>query len=254
MSVLTVRFRPRRHARSTRAATSPSRRTRCSNRAERHRCPESDVGRMVGDGAAVLVARAFAAAANRGRLMRSTASSPSTASACCGHTRPYHAHPGRARRPRPRAELRSADEQAAGRHDAKSSTVSISPGSSGPAGSSAAMERSHGSRTHPGLLASVARCRRLPSATVLVGDSTIDWRTARAASTAICLARYGFGFETFRRRISGRPIGRWTPRRSFCRCSVPLRRVGTRLSLHTCSHLLFHTKLRRPPVASPLLR
>jgi phosphoglycolate phosphatase-like HAD superfamily hydrolase len=33
--------------------------------------------------------------------------------------------------------------------------------------------------------------------TLLVGDSVIDWRTAHAASTAICLARYGFGFEGF---------------------------------------------------------
>jgi hypothetical protein len=31
-----------------------------------------------------------------------------------------------------------------------------------------------------------------------VGDSRIDWRTARAAGTAICLARYGFGFEGFK--------------------------------------------------------
>jgi phosphoglycolate phosphatase len=34
-------------------------------------------------------------------------------------------------------------------------------------------------------------------ATVLVGDSVIDCRTARAASTSICMARYGFGFEDF---------------------------------------------------------
>jgi phosphoglycolate phosphatase len=33
--------------------------------------------------------------------------------------------------------------------------------------------------------------------TLLVGDSEIDWRTARAARTSICLARYGFGFEGF---------------------------------------------------------
>ena len=33
--------------------------------------------------------------------------------------------------------------------------------------------------------------------TMLVGDSVIDWRTARAAATPLCLARYGFGFETF---------------------------------------------------------
>ena len=33
--------------------------------------------------------------------------------------------------------------------------------------------------------------------TLFVGDSVIDWRTARNASTSICLARYGFGFEGF---------------------------------------------------------
>jgi phosphoglycolate phosphatase len=33
--------------------------------------------------------------------------------------------------------------------------------------------------------------------TLLVGDSIIDWRTARHASTSICLARYGFGYQDF---------------------------------------------------------
>jgi phosphoglycolate phosphatase len=33
--------------------------------------------------------------------------------------------------------------------------------------------------------------------TMLVGDSLIDWRTARAAEVRICLARYGFGFAGF---------------------------------------------------------
>lgn len=33
--------------------------------------------------------------------------------------------------------------------------------------------------------------------TMMVGDSIVDWRTASAAGTRICLARYGFGFETF---------------------------------------------------------
>jgi len=31
---------------------------------------------------------------------------------------------------------------------------------------------------------------------VMVGDSSIDLRTARAAGANVCLARYGFGFET----------------------------------------------------------
>jgi phosphoglycolate phosphatase len=33
--------------------------------------------------------------------------------------------------------------------------------------------------------------------TILIGDSLIDWKTARAAQTQIALARYGFGFEGF---------------------------------------------------------
>jgi len=37
--------------------------------------------------------------------------------------------------------------------------------------------------------------------TLLVGDSIIDWETANRAGTRICLARYGFGFEGF-------PVGR----------------------------------------------
>jgi phosphoglycolate phosphatase len=41
------------------------------------------------------------------------------------------------------------------------------------------------------------RCRIDASRTMFVGDSLIDWRTARAASTSICMARYGFGFHTF---------------------------------------------------------
>ena len=32
--------------------------------------------------------------------------------------------------------------------------------------------------------------------TLMVGDSAIDWRTARAAPVRVCLARYGFGFES----------------------------------------------------------
>lgn len=34
-----------------------------------------------------------------------------------------------------------------------------------------------------------------PHSTVMVGDSWVDYRTARAAGTAVCLARYGFGYE-----------------------------------------------------------
>jgi phosphoglycolate phosphatase len=48
-----------------------------------------------------------------------------------------------------------------------------------------------------GLRHLVSRAGIPPSAALLVGDSVVDWRAARSASTAVCLARYGFGFEGF---------------------------------------------------------
>jgi phosphoglycolate phosphatase len=50
-----------------------------------------------------------------------------------------------------------------------------------------------------GLRHLTAQARVAASSTLLVGDSLVDWRTARAASTPICLARYGFGYEGFPR-------------------------------------------------------
>jgi phosphoglycolate phosphatase len=46
------------------------------------------------------------------------------------------------------------------------------------------------------LLHLVAHAKASTEATVMVGDSAIDWRTARAAGTRVCLARYGFGFDS----------------------------------------------------------
>jgi phosphoglycolate phosphatase len=48
-----------------------------------------------------------------------------------------------------------------------------------------------------GLRALCERAGVEPAATVMVGDSVVDWQTARAAGTRICLATYGFGFEGF---------------------------------------------------------
>jgi phosphoglycolate phosphatase-like HAD superfamily hydrolase len=46
-----------------------------------------------------------------------------------------------------------------------------------------------------------------------VGDSVVDWRTARQAGSAVCLARYGFGFDTFpRERLDGRECAVDSPR------------------------------------------
>jgi len=46
-----------------------------------------------------------------------------------------------------------------------------------------------------GLLFLGSRSGTAMSQTLLVGDSAVDYRTARNASASICLARYGFGTE-----------------------------------------------------------
>jgi len=46
-----------------------------------------------------------------------------------------------------------------------------------------------------GLIHLMHEAAATPGDTVLVGDSKIDWQTARAARAHICLARYGFGFD-----------------------------------------------------------
>lgn len=45
------------------------------------------------------------------------------------------------------------------------------------------------------LLHLVSQARATPPTTMLVGDSAIDLRTARAAGVKVCLARYGFGYR-----------------------------------------------------------
>jgi phosphoglycolate phosphatase len=35
------------------------------------------------------------------------------------------------------------------------------------------------------------------ASTLLVGDSLVDWNTARQAPASVCMARYGFGYEGF---------------------------------------------------------
>jgi len=56
-------------------------------------------------------------------------------------------------------------------------------------------DSTHGRKPDPSGLLWLARASGVrPQATVMVGDSVIDLRTARAAGSRVCLARYGFGF------------------------------------------------------------
>jgi phosphoglycolate phosphatase len=158
--------------------------------------PEERVGRMVGDGAATLVGRAFAAsgiAQPPDALDRFLRLYGDHLLDC---TRPYPGIPDaldvlRSQRRlavltnKPLASTRRIlDGLALAQyfpHDAVLGGDGLFPRKPDPAGLRHLAETAH-----------VAL-----SETLLVGDSVIDWRTARAAPTAVCLVRYGFGFEGF---------------------------------------------------------
>jgi phosphoglycolate phosphatase len=158
------------------------------------RLSETAIGGMVGDGAAALVARAFAAAAipappdalarflavYEGRLLETT--------------RPYP------RVPEVLAALAARRALAVLTNKPLAATRRILDGLD-LARFFAPRRVLGGDGPHPrkpapaALRWLMAEAGVTPSATVLVGDSIVDWRTARAAGVRICLARYGFGFE-----------------------------------------------------------
>ena len=158
--------------------------------------PQDRIGRMVGDGAAVLVARAFAAAGQR--------PPPDALEQFLGlynrrlldHTRPYpgiretlDALDGSARLALlTNKPLESTRRILDGLDLARFFTRDAVVGGDGP----------FPRKPDPsGLLHLAANAGVSPHDTLLVGDSIIDWRTARHASSAMCIARYGFGYEGF---------------------------------------------------------
>jgi phosphoglycolate phosphatase len=160
--------------------------------------PLSDevIGRLVGDGAAALVSRAFAAAG---------LAPPSDALArfldaygrcLLVHTRPYPRIPEvlgtlMARAPlalltnKPLAATR---EILAALDLARFFSGDLVIGGDGPFPRKPAPD---------GLLQLGRDAGVDPSHTILVGDSVIDCRTAHSAGAHLCVARYGFGFDTF---------------------------------------------------------
>jgi phosphoglycolate phosphatase len=158
--------------------------------------PEDRIGRMVGDGAATLVARAFDASGLErppDALSRFLAIYEAH---LLDHTRPYPGIPELLDALGARASLAVLTNKPLGstrqilagldlaRHFADQAVV----GGDGP------LPR----KPDPaGLRHLIARAGVTAESTLLVGDSVIDWRTARAASTSVCLVRYGFGFEGF---------------------------------------------------------
>jgi phosphoglycolate phosphatase len=158
--------------------------------------PEQTIGRMVGEGAATLIARAFAAAGIERPADALDRFLAIYDTRLLKHTRPYPRMPEvldalGARTPlavltnKPLAATRAIlSALGLARHFDESAVV----GGDGP----------FPRKPDPaGLRYLVSRAGVPPDAVLLVGDSIVDWKAARNASTSICVARYGFGYEGF---------------------------------------------------------
>jgi phosphoglycolate phosphatase len=157
--------------------------------------PEESIGRMIGDGAATLVTRAFDAAGCRqpaGALDRFLSI---YSARLLAFTRPYEGIvdvlavlAGRAA-----LGLLTNKPLASTRRilDGLGMSAYFHPdrviGGDGP----------FARKPDPaGLLYLIHSAQTTAAQTILVGDSRIDWQTARAAGAHVCLAGYGFGFES----------------------------------------------------------
>ena len=170
------------------------------------------IGRMVGEGAATLVARFFAAAGIErpaDALARFLAIYDTR---LLNHTRAYAGMPETIAALAPRASLAVLTNKPLGATRRILEGLQLSAffetdaviGGDGPL------------RKKPdpaGLLQLCARVNVPPSNAMLVGDSLVDWETAREAGTRMCLARYGFGFREFpQEKLNGRERLIDTPR------------------------------------------
>jgi phosphoglycolate phosphatase len=157
---------------------------------------EDAIGRMVGDGAPTLIARAFAAAG----LARPPDALDRFLSIYDGrllnHTRPYAGIPELLAELASRSTLAVLTNKplAAARRILDGLDLSRHFESDRVVGGDGPFPRKPDPRGLAHLMASAGAAA---DATVLVGASVIDWRTAGAAATRVCLARYGFGWEGF---------------------------------------------------------
>jgi phosphoglycolate phosphatase len=157
---------------------------------------EHEIGQMVGDGAATLVARAFNAA---------TVVAPPDALArflelydarLLSHTRAYEGIDDLLERLRNRVTLGVLTNKP------REATLRVLDGLNLSQFFDRALtfagDGPHARKPDPqGLLALADLAGTTAACTMLVGDSVVDWRTSHAAGARTCVARYGFGFESF---------------------------------------------------------
>jgi phosphoglycolate phosphatase len=162
------------------------------------------VGRMVGEGAATLVARVFAAAgvAKPANALERFLAIYDTK--LLNHTRAYEGMPDALAVIAERASLAVLTNKPL--IATKRILEGLNLSRFFEAGSVLGGDGPLARKPDPaGLHALCARANVGASDSILVGDSLIDWETAGSAGTGICLARYGFGFRGFPQdRLNGR--------------------------------------------------
>ena len=156
--------------------------------------PEDAIGRMVGDGAATLVARAFAAAgavAPPDALERFLAIYDAR---LLRFTRPYPGVATLLEEVRPVAQLAVLTNKPLAATQSILDGLGLAPYFEGRVrGGDGPLPR----KPHPAGLLDLTGGVVAPASTLMVGDSPVDVKTARAAGTRCCIARYGFGAAAF---------------------------------------------------------
>ena len=151
------------------------------------------IGRMVGEGAALLVRRALAAAGigdapgglarfleiYDGRLLN--------------HTRPYDGIAGAVLAARRHSRVAVLTNKPAGQSERILAGLGLRDLFDEVVGGDGPLPRKPDPEA---LLTLMKRSGATGGNTLLVGDSTIDHQTARRAASRCCLAAYGFGYET----------------------------------------------------------
>ena len=153
------------------------------------------VARMVGEGANLLLSRAFDASGITGDSAQALPRFLEIYDALLpGATRPYPGVPEMLQSLAPVAPMAVLTNKPTGSAVTILSLLGLDRlfsrivGGDGPLGRKPAPD---------GLLGLAAEAGTDPRSTWLIGDSTVDLLTAHAAATRVCIVRYGFGFAGF---------------------------------------------------------
>jgi phosphoglycolate phosphatase len=153
------------------------------------------VAKMVGEGAKLLVSRAFDASGIAGDPAQALPRFLEIYDAILpGATRPYPGVPEMLQALAPAAPMAVLTNKPTGSARKILSLLGLDRffarivGGDGPLGRKPGPE---------GLLGLAAEAGADPRSTWLIGDSTVDLLTAHAAATRVCIVRYGFGFAGF---------------------------------------------------------